>query len=228
MSASRNKFIRTGIGLTIIVLLSTIVYWIVNSAFVIQTIEISGGGVSVLVDEKKIPKNLLFFPSDKIRSEILRQNVLLVDVKFVKKFPNTLVIRPIVRMPVAVMVSSERAGIIDREGYVLEYGDQGRALPVFRFDSIHLIKGEKIANPKVQLGLQSLENFSYIGSITSITDQDGPSILIKSDKTDIYIAQDKDIKATSATLQTLLAGFRIKGKLPAVVDLRFDKPVIQY
>ena len=42
---------------------------------------------------------------------------------------------------------------------------------------------------------------------------------------DIFFTQDA-IEQTLATLQTLIAGFRIKGTLPKVIDLRFDKPVI--
>jgi cell division septal protein FtsQ len=79
---------------TAILLVSSIAYIIVSFLFSLQTIEVVGTNVQVIIDEKKMSKNLFFFPSDRVRKEILTNNTLLSDVQFQKKYPHTLVIVP--------------------------------------------------------------------------------------------------------------------------------------
>ncbi len=113
MSVYRNTIVRTTVLIVSISIVSFIVYWFIRTFFVIQTIEIAGDGITVIVDEKKISKNLLFFPSDKIREDILRENQLLEDVVFSKKFPHTLILQPILRHPFAILKTTDRVAIVD-------------------------------------------------------------------------------------------------------------------
>jgi cell division septal protein FtsQ len=228
MSVYRNTFIRTTVFFVSISIFSFIAYWFIRTFFVIQTIEISGDGISVIVDEKKISKNLLFFPTDKIREDILKENQLLEDVIFRKKFPHTLVIAPVLRHPFAILRTSDRVALIDSKGYVLEYGDLGKVLPTLSFANVRMTKGEKIANEKVLFAIQALSQLQSLDPGKSVTEPDGPSIEIVTEKYHLFLSKDVDLAQAIATLQTLIAGFRIKGTLPSVVDLRFDKPVVHF
>ena len=53
------------------------------------------------------------------------------------------------------------------------------------------------------------------------------SIRVEIQQLDIFFPQDGDIVEHIRTLQTLFTGFRIKGVLPAHIDLRFGKPVVR-
>ena len=124
----RNRFIRIIFISSIVICLSLGVYWGTTKAFVIRVIEVQGDDVHVSVDEKRITHNLVFFPSDRVRTDILKENGMLADVTFIKKFPNTLVIVPKMRKPYAYVQTPTQRGVVDSEGIVLEYGDMGSEL----------------------------------------------------------------------------------------------------
>jgi hypothetical protein len=223
----RRKIGKTVLFAVITLLFSVALYTFITVYFSIQTIEIVGKGIQIIVDEKKISKTLLFFPSDRFKAEILRDNPLLSDVVFSKKYPHTLVITPVIRPAFVKLRTQDRTVLIDREGYVLIDGDQGINLPVFRFAASALRVGEKITDKRILQSLSIFDSLRTFLVIHEILEQNGPYVLVKTDKSDIFIPHDKETQVILATLQTLMAGFRIKGTLPAVVDLRFDKPVIK-
>jgi hypothetical protein len=64
--------------------------------------------------------------------------------------------------------------------------------------------------------------------IQTITIEDDSSLRAKSNTMDILFPQDGSMPAILATLQTLLSGFRIKGTLPTLIDLRFNKPMVKF
>ena len=227
MGIVRRKF-GTFFGFVFIAcLLSIVLYWGTSKLFSIQVVEVIGEDVRVIVDEKKISKNLLFFPSDKLREDILRDNPLLLDVRFKKLYPHTLQIIPTPRVPFIRLQSADRLVLVDRDGVVLQDGDQGLSLPLIQLTLSPFRVGEVIPDKRIGMLLTFIDMFQESLPIESITEYDSSSFQVKTGKTDIYITQDKPIQDTMATLQTLMAGFRIKGTLPAVVDLRFDKPIVK-
>ena len=223
----RRKIGKTILFCIFIAVFSVLLYDMVNRLFSIQVIEVVGSGIQVLVDEKKISKTLLFFPSDRLREEVLHNNPLLADVRFQKKYPHTLAIIPTLRPAFVKLQAGNRLVLLDQRGIVLTDGDQGKNIPLFRFTLNGLKVGEKVSDPRVQLALSFVSGVQGVMPVEMITEQDGPYIRVKSGKTDIFVPQDKELVDILATLQTLMAGFRIKGTLPEVVDLRFDKPVIK-
>ncbi len=228
MSVYRNTLVKTVVALVFIGVLSFCAYWIIRTVFVIQVIEIEGEGISIIVDEKNISKNLLFFPSDRIRSEILQSNQLLADVVFHKKFPHTLVLQPILRHPYVVIKTPDRIALIDKKGYVLEYGDQGQRLPVIYSSVAFMQKGEKISSEQILFALNVIDSVQSFGLVVSVREMEEKTVEVSMEKMKVLFSSDADLPHAIATLQTLIAGFRIKGTLPSVVDLRFDKPVVQF
>ncbi len=194
--------------------------------FTIRTIEIQGAGLTAVVDQKKLPKNLLFFPSDHVRAELLAENPLLAGVAIQKKFPHTLVIIPISRIPIAHLLTSGRLVDVDREGIIVREATRDRALPTLQFDLGPVRIGEKISDPSLLTALAFIDR--HIVPVDMITLLDSQSLRVQSGKTNIYITHIGNIQVIADTLQTLLTGFRIEGKLPATIDLRFPKPVVTF
>ncbi len=228
MSVYRNTAFKWILLFVTVGIVSFCLYYVLRTVFVIRTIEIAGQGITVVVDEKKIPKNLLFFPSEKIRSDILSGNQLLSDVVFRKKYPSTLVIQPVLRNPFLIIQTPELSGLVDTKGYVLEYGDQAKKLPVLHFSNMRIQKGEQLKNEKALFAIRVVESINAIEPVVSVQEKEGPGIEVVTEKMRILFSQEVDMAKAIATLQTLIAGFRIKGTLPSVVDLRFDKPVVHF
>lgn len=224
----RRKFGKIFLGIVGTVCFGWILFLVVQHFFSIKVIEVVGDNIEVILNEDRISKNLLFFPSQAIRSKVLSDNPWLVDVKFVKKFPNTLQIVPVLRSPIAKLQSNERLVLMDKSGMILGDADSSVTLPIIQISAENLRVGGIVDDKRVQMALVFIEGVEPSLLIDHIESHDRSYLLAKSSKSNIFIPQDRSISQTIATLQTLITGFRIKGTLPTVVDLRFDKPIIKF
>ncbi len=215
--------------IVIVALLSFFLYRVLVWISTIRAIEVVGGGIDLAVDEAKLPNTLLFFPSEKIRRELLFDNPILADIQFKKKYPNTLVIVPVFRTAVVRLEGVGRTVLVDQSGIVLADADAASPnVPMFTIPISGLRIGQAISDTRVTQSLAFLRGMRNILAISNISVEPDGSLRSKGDKPDILFTQDTDIIQTLTTLQTLLAGFRIKGTLPALIDLRFDKPIVKF
>lgn len=224
---STKSIVLTGIYALLFVLLFVGIFILVTRVFSIQEIKVVGTGIAVSINEKEMPKTLVFFPSEKLRKEILKDNPILADIAFQKEYPHTLVIVPILRSAVTVLKVPTRTVFLDELGYVLsDTNATGSGLPVITAPQMTLRIGQKLKDPAVTSAVSFLGAIRPIVPVETITITNDGSLKAHGANLDILFTQDSDIGALSTTLQTLLAGFRIKGTLPKKIDLRFDKPII--
>lgn len=197
--------------------------------FLIQSIEVIGPHIDVSLDQTKMQRNLLFFPTEKVRQQLLAQNPLLKDVIIQKKFPYTLIIIAIPRVGVARLQVEDSEFVVDSDGVLLgQPSTSDAALP--RID-LPLPNGnikELLGDPRFHQSLALINSLGKDFHVESITVLDTESLVAKIEGTNIYFVQNGSISDKVATLQTLFTGFRIKGTLPKVIDLRFDKPVVTF
>lgn len=203
---------------------------LINSAFSLQTVEVVGKEITIEINKNLLHTNLLFIPIEAVRKQLLKEYVLLSDVEIQKKYPHTIRLIPHLRLPIARVQTHDRIVQIDRDGWVVgdEHNPMSTGLPLIDFDIGEVYVGMQTKDTRV---LSSISFLIYIPEdmrIDRITKFDTASFRVTSDTIDIYIPQLSDMKKIAATLQTLRTGFRIKGKLPATVDLRFDKPVVTF
>ncbi len=228
IGTARRTFGRA-VALTLLVLASGCGAYIgLSHLFAITSIEVIGDGFTVHIDADRIPNNLLFFPSKTLRAQVLADNPLLADVQFVKRFPHTLRIIPVVRLPCARLDTGDLLVLLDCKGVALMSGDQGRTLPVLTMMTDDVRVGQAITDARIRLALGFIEEMRSTLRIDSITNTDSQFLLAKSGKIDIYIPQNRPLHEVVTTLQTLMTGFRIKGTMPTVVDLRFEKPIVRF
>ena len=223
-----RKFGKSVGYVLLFVLFSGAVYWVSIWMFTIKKIVVVGDTIQVRVDEARLPKTLVFFPSATLREQLLTDNPILADIQFQKKYPHTLVIVPMARTAVARLILTGREVFVDESGTVLSDADASSPLPRLVVPMAAVRIGEIIGDPRVTAGISFITGIRDTLKIHTISVEDERSLRAKSDKLDILFPQDGDIPVTLATLQTLLAGFRIKGTLPTVIDLRFNKPIIKF
>lgn len=224
-----RKFGRIVGYVLLFVSFSGAVYWVSMWMFTIKSIIVVGHNIQVKVDEARLPKTLLLFPSATLREQLLKDNPILADIQFQKKYPHTLVIVPTLRTAVVRLSLVSREVLVDESGIVLADADFTSApLPrlVIPLTAVHI--GEIIGDQRVVAGIVFVAGTRDILPIHTITAEDDSSLRAKSDKLDILFPQDRSMPATLATLQTLLSGFRIKGTLPTFIDLRFNKPIVKF
>ena len=223
-----RKFGRIVSTVFITIGVSVGIAFVVIKFFTIEVIEVQGSGLNIIVDQKKLSKNLLFFPTEQLRNQLLSENPLLLDVKIQKKLPHTLVIVAKLRTAIAHLQTNTRMVDIDEDGMIISDSMPNETLPILFFDVTPIRIGQKITKQQIQSALSSLVHLGSIVTIDSIKPLDEESIQLSSRGLHIYVAQQSNFGDVSSTLQTLLNGVRIKGTLPALIDLRFAKPVISY
>jgi hypothetical protein len=223
-----RKFGRIVIFCILILFISIGLYKIIMDYYRIRTIEVVGERVKVQIDPKSFPTNLLLFPAESYRAKILRDTNMLSDIRIEKKFPSTLVLHILRRIPVAGIEVNGRLFLLDIDGVVVDQVSNTLEYPriVMPIDTIQI--GMKFDAPRIIQSVKFIEYTKDILQIKNITEVEGSSLKIKTDTTDIFITQNGDIQSIVTTLQTLLSGFRIKGTLPAIIDLRYTKPIIKY
>ena len=196
--------------------------------FKIQNIYIEGEYVTFDIDQSKITRNLLFFPSEKVRQMLLKESPLVKNIQIQKIYPSTLKFIVTKRSPRARLVTRDQIFIVDDEGYVIGVPDKfSKTLVPLYFDVPMQQIGENVKSEGVLRALQILNFFPTEYTIVKVEESEMQSIRVVIQQSDIFFPQEGDIVEHIRTLQTLFMGFRIKGVLPAHIDLRFGKPIVR-
>lgn len=232
-SERRKKTLRFFLPF-IIVLLGIFCFFLLYKGiqqFTIQHIELVGSGMKLEINERLFFGNTLFFPSEKVREQLLSSYPQFSDVVIEKKIPNTILIIPTLRTPFAELVTPTASFLLDEEGVVIRPSYDAAELsdlPVISGDIPFIRLGGIIKDDRVVAAIYFLRLTKKNMHVKSITVQDEQSLLAKTDESDIFFSHDDNIQAIVSSLQFLLSGFRIKGTIPKHIDLRFTKPVIQW
>ena len=188
-----------------------------------------GKNIHVNVNKEYLPNSLIFFPSAKIRDQLLKDNPILADIQFKKHYPHTLLIIPTLRTPVAFLRIGSRDVLVDKSGIVLADADaSSKELPHIIIPLSAVRIGETITDSRFVAALAFLAGTRDMVPIQTIIIENDSSLRARSSTMDILFPQDGSMSAILATLQTVLAGFRIKGTLPTIIDLRFNKPIVKF
>jgi cell division septal protein FtsQ len=214
-----------GIVIAVLLLVAGAVFGFVR-LFSIRQIEVDGNGLSIELDRTKLGDNLLFIPTDRLTRDLLNNYPFLSDVRFEKRLPGTLIIHLVKRQPFAILETKSARYELDTSGTVLDNAKSTAGYPLLRFDEGPLAIGSRVVDPKVLGSLAFLEALKGAIQIESMGEKDSASVYAIMGKTNIFLPQTTDMRAKADTLQTIIEGFRIKGTLPTVIDLRFEKPIV--
>lgn len=202
--------------------------WGINRIFTIRNVEVAGEGIQIEVDATTLPRNLLFFPVGQVTQQLLRDYPLVGMVTIQKKYPNTLRITAVPRKPFVIAGIDRETYLLDEQGIVLKQYPLETGLPLIRIAVGGVLPGVKISDPAVLASVNFIRETQNFVPIWEITLNDTTSLRAQTATMSIVFAQHADIPLLVRTLQTVIAGFRIKGTLPTYIDLRFDKPIVRF
>lgn len=223
-----RKFARIFVLLIVILFVSGFFVWGVNAIFTIRNVEVASEGIGVVVDQTKLPRNLLFFPVEGVTQQILQDYPLVGSVIIKKKYPSTLVITAVPRKPFAIAGDAREMYALDEGGVVLTKYPDKTGLPLINIAMPALPPGAIPSDPAVMAAIRFLRETASIVTVSDIVMVDSSSLRAQGESMSIVFPQHADMPALARTLQTMISGFRIKGKLPSTIDLRFDKPVVTF
>lgn len=225
-SYTTRRLVRQIVSVVLLLVIAVLGTFGLDRLFTLRQIQVVGDPIEIQVDKARLGKNLFFLQTKQLEQELLATYPLLGTVTFSKTFPSTLVLHVKLRQPYVYVISQSHQYVVDRDGIVLSESDKGPLLPRLNFDIGIRSIGSKITDLRVVSALQFLTALPEGIVIEFVSEKDSASIQASMGHTNIFLPQKGDLKVKAGTLQTIVMGFRIKGTLPTVIDLRFEKPIV--
>ncbi len=227
ISIALRRYGKRIVTLGAVVFVTWSMFVLTDQFFRIRVLEVYGPSIAVEINDKNFPNSLLFLNEDHLERSIKTAYPTVRDVVVRKQYPDTLKLYLYPRTPIAVCLMGNRYVLVDQEGFMLGDAATVYSYPVLEIGSEYRAYGERFTDERMLYALKFIALTQDYLEVQKVTSEDSENIRIKTKESDILITQKRELEIVLPTLQTLIAGFRIRGKMPAVIDLRFNKPVVQ-
>lgn len=222
-----RRFGRTIAAVMLAIGVSVGAFRLLSDYFTITAIEVVDPYIDIEVNHDRFQNNILLFSPNDMQEDILRTHPLLEDVHVTKVYPHTIQIDVVPRVPIARIQTATQYMLIDHEGYVLGNVREDSDMPLVVLPIADMRIGQRVADQRVQQSVYFLRLVGDDIEVEHISEHDATSLRAEVGETDIFFPQNGLLEAKVSTLQILLSGFRIKGTLPDIVDLRYSKPTVK-
>lgn len=230
------KFIKSFIiSIILIAGIFTLLYYSDNY-FKVKKIEVFGemNSFDLRGIESWNGKNIFLLQEDKMKQDLINANPLLKDVKVVKKYPDTLSFIVSKYDESVYLVVDQGYFLLSDDGRILsKIKDKTKDLPVINYyqklNYSSWQSGDFIQYKDIIMALHFLRKSSDLGLTINTIDIGGTNMIalqLKDKK--ILFTSEKDQALEDYQLDRIIRQFKIEGKQFTVLDLRFDKPVIQF
>jgi len=177
-------------------------------------------------------KNIIFFPTDKVKREILREKPTLKEVKIKKKLPNKLIFELKEREGIVALglEGGEDFYIVDSEGVLLTKAKESNLPLILLSQPIGLDIGQRVEEEEILRAINFLTNLRlnlFEPKLARIISPFSGEVLVKGDVT-LLFSLKKEAQIQLDSLQLIFSRSKIEGKTIRKIDLRFDKPVLTY
>lgn len=202
-------------------------FFLVKNIIITTDFDFSRNSELVKTLEKIKGQNIFLVNEKELTTKIMMSEVKIGNVLVKKEFPEKILVNIKKREPLVAISAMDFFFLVDKEGLIFDKTKIPSGLPI------------------VDLGLQSLEVGSRIekgkSSVLLVFERLKGEEEIKSGKisgsefylelgggTTVIFLLDSDLSGKSQALQMILNRFRIEGKRPTRIDLRFEKPIVVY
>lgn len=225
----KRRFIRGKFGVLFLLLFflagSVFLISFIFSFFEIKTIIVEPTNIAVSIDKHQMPTNLLLFPIDTVKSELLSEYPEISTITIIKEYPNTLHFIFMKREAIAQFVYSNKTFYVD-EKHVIFSSREKYQVPIVTLQLNDMKEGTLISGLGVDCSLAFIKELRHDEAIERISLSTNDTLEVVLKDTRVLLLVTADGKERADTLQTILKGFRMKGSLPGTLDLRFSKPMI--
>jgi cell division protein FtsQ len=181
-----------------------------------------------------IGENIFLLDVNKLSKSIKNNYSLIKEVEIEKKIPNKVLIKIKEREEFASFSKDGKVWfIIDSLGFILKKAyEKPKNLPeIFSpHNQLSLNIGQKLDQREVACSLLILEQLkdSFILLDGLVLGEKGTITLFLTDDVIASLSAKKKMLMQVDSLQFILRQSKIEGRLPSLIDLRFDKPVVRY
>ena len=210
--------------------------YLINSVLLVKTVVVIGSDSKVQLQGQEffINKNILLLTGDEINTYLRKKNPTVESVKTEKKFPDRLIITMQTFKPIAMLEARGGYFFLGKDANIMKkQKENSLILPL-----IHLYQvpdyaaysiGDLLDYSELKFCLFLLQKLKDMGMEIDTVDINSLSMIVlhQRDK-EIFFSTEKDQKVQIYQLEIILKQFRIEGKDFKKLDLRFDKPVVEF
>ena len=200
--------------------------FIVHALFRLETIEVIGTGAVFSANTEKLSTNVLFFPTKTLEDDLRTQYPLFQTVRVFKKFPHTISVAYTLRNPNGYIESLGHTYGVDQDSVIVGEYLPPFVHPVMVFDIGIQSIGVKIADARVRAAQAFLSALDSTLQVSFVKEYSSSAFEARIDSMRILLPVEGNMEEKARALLFLTNGFRIKGVLPSIVDLRYTKPII--
>ncbi len=208
----------------------------INNLFLIKKVELLSDKNFVLVNKDKLMnQSLIFIDEDKLAKKIVQENPFLKTVKVNKVWPDRLRVTASSYEPTASLAVNQGFFELSSDGRILTKTKKNNGLlPTINYyqklNSGNFQVGDWIGFGDIKQALFFIDKLNQINLRPLTIDIAGQDMLVfKLDAgKKITFSVKKDREQQDYLLEMIIRQFKIQGKDFKGIDLRFDKPIIQF
>jgi cell division septal protein FtsQ len=194
-------------------------------------------------------KNLIFLKKEEISKKFLKSHQVVKNLKIKKVLPNKLVFELERRKEVAVLgfelkledkettssgkpifETTKDFFLVDEEGVVVKKENNNLLPLILLSEELNLNIGQKVPKKEIVEAIKFLTNLRLNllePKVAKITSPYSLSVWLEDGKEALFSLK-KEIQVQVDSLQFILSRSKIEGRKIKKIDLRFDKPVVNY
>lgn len=181
----------------------------------------------VKILEKTKEQNFFLLKTEEIAEQIKSQDLKIEEVKIEKVFSGKLLVNIQTRQPLATIKIQDGYLFIDKEGLIFEKKSESGPIPSLNLGLQNPQVGSRI-DEREEIVLTILAFLKGKEEVLFITKEADYYFLQLTEGLQILFPGKDETQKKLDSLQMMLTRFKIEGKRPAKIDLRFDKPVISF
>jgi len=178
--------------------------------------------------EEVVARSIFFLNSQVVEDNIKNAFPTIKEVKVEKKLPDRVLIKVTVRVALAIV--EDGAGkkfLVDGEGFLFREA-KDEALPIIKLGGSFEGKvGDSVSGEGVYGYLETLDLAAEKGLETKAIYLRSSTIELKLKRTTVWLNAEEKISPQIDLLTQLLQRYKLSGKVPKSVDLRFSRPVVR-
>lgn len=180
------------------------------------------------ITEEVISRSIFFLDPSKVEQKIKDDFPTIRAISLEKKLPDRLLIQVAVRVPLAIVEDGGKNHfLVDGEGLLFRQAS-GEELPVIKLGEDFAGEvGFQISEQGVTSYLETLGLAEQKGLKTVAIFLRSTTVELRLKKTVVWLDVEKGITAQMELLTQLLQRYKLSGRTPKSVDLRFSRPVVR-
>lgn len=172
-------------------------------------------------------ENIFLFKEEKLAEEIKAQDIKIGNVEVKKEWLDKITVKIKKREAVALIPFQDSFFLVDREGLIFSQEKENLVLPVLLLSLQNLTVGSRIEGKEKNVFL-ILNALSGQEKIQSVKVEGKESVLQLAENRVVLLFLDGETESKIKALQVILNRFKIEGKSFKKIDLRFEKPVVEF